>query len=132
VTTTIAPRLEAFLDALPHAGDDEFVTAPGLGVFRAKHIRRGMDKGVLAVHWTGAGMTLVQPPTHGICHECARGKGALCDHCACPMCAWFRISEERASPKVSREKMLQLVARLKAFQFGGPKPAVIPALDEEF
>ena len=102
MTTRLNPKLEAFLDALPLAGDDQFVSAPGLGTFRAKFIRRGLERGVVAVHWTGAGLTLVQPDTHGACGYCKGRKGSQpCEHCACSLCSWFRQTDERASPRVT-------------------------------
>lgn len=130
----MSARLQGFLLALPHATDEEFVNVPGLGVFRAKHIRRGMERGVVVEHWTGMGLALAQPASHGICPHCSASKArsTVCDHCACAMCSWMRQSDELASPKVSREKMLQLVARLKTFQIGGENKAVVaPALDDE-
>lgn len=123
-------KLEAFLDALPHAGEDEFVNAPGLGVFKAKFIRRGLERGVIVEHSSGLGFCLVQPPEHGACGYCKGRKGSQpCDHCACKLCSWFRQTEERSSPLVNREKLLQLVARLKAFQIGGRLP--VAALEDE-
>jgi len=132
VSTKIAPRVEAFLDALPHAHDDEFVNAPGLGSFRAKFIRRGMDRGVVVVHSTGFGLAIAQPETHGACADCKGRKGSQpCEHCACAMCSWFRQTEERASPRVSPEKLRQLVRRLKHFEIGGVPPVTAPALDSD-
>lgn len=116
----LAPRLEAFLLALPHAPDDEFVNATGLGTFRAKYVRRGLEREVVVVHATGAGLALLQPKAHGICRECADAKGrSICEHCQCAMCVWFRQTEERASPQVSREKFQQLRRRLRTFELGG-------------
>jgi hypothetical protein len=125
--------LTAFLSALPHAKDEEFVNAPGLGVFRAKHVRRGMERGVLVEHWTGMGLCIAQPAAHGICPHCAASKSrTVCDHCACAMCSWFRQSDELATPRVSPERMQRLVARLKTFEIGGePAPIRASALDDE-
>lgn len=129
-----SPKLAAFLSALPRAGDEEFVNAVGVGTYRAKHVRRGLERGVLVVHWTGMGLAISQPSTHGACESCRGQKGSQpCDHCACLMCSWFRVADERASPRVSQQKLLQLAARLKAFQMGSvpvEKPAV-PALDAD-
>lgn len=126
--TKRSPRLQAFLDALPHAHEEEFVNAPGLGTFRAKYIRRGMDREVLTVHSTGEGLAIVVPATHGACGSCKGVKGSQpCTHCACEMCTWFRQADERASPRVSREKLQQLTHRLQTFELGaGPKPATAP------
>ena len=89
-----------------------------------------MDKGVLVVHSTGFGLAIAQPETHGACGDC---KGSQpCEHCSCVMCAWFRQTEERASPRVSREKFVQLALRLKTFEVGGgPAPVPAPALDDD-
>lgn len=124
-------RLMAFLLALDHSLPDEFVNAPGLGMFRAKFVKRGLERGVIVEHWTGYGLAIVQPPTHGACTDCKGRKGSQpCEHCACSMCAWFRQTDERASPRVSHERMQELLRRLKAFEFGGaPKP--VPALDDD-
>jgi hypothetical protein len=130
---TTAPRLTAFLAALPHAHDDEFVNAPGLGVFRAKFIRRGMERGVVVEHWTGMGLAISQPSEHGACGYCKGHKGSQpCEHCACVMCSWFRQTDELASPRVSRERLQQLVRLLKTFEIGAaPKPVTVPALDDD-
>lgn len=121
-----SPVLQAFLEALPHAKDDEFVYAPGLGVFRAKFVRLGLERGALAVHSTGFGLCLVQGRDHGICPHCSASKArTICEHCACELCSWFRRTEERSSPPVSRAKLVQLAARLKAFRVGGA--AQLPA-----
>lgn len=128
-----SPKLAAFLEALPLAGDEEFVNAIGIGTYRAKYIRRGLERNVLVVHWTGMGLAILQPSTHGACAHCKGLKGSQpCEHCACLMCSWFRQADERASPRVSRTKLLQLAARLKGFQMGAQveKPAV-PALDDD-
>lgn len=121
-------RLTAFLAALPHALSDEFVNAPGLGTFRAKHVTAGLERGVLVVHWTGVGLAIVQPKSHGICRECADAKGrhAICDHCQCAMCAWFRIADERASPRADAMKIRELVLRLKTFEIGAALPPAAP------
>jgi hypothetical protein len=129
----MSERLTAFLAALPYAQDEEFVNAPGLGSFRARHIRRGLERGVLAEHSTGMGLTLVQPSSHGVCGYCKGARGTQpCEHCACSLCSWFRQSEERASPRVSQEKLQQLARQLQRFQVGsaGPK-ATEAALDDE-
>lgn len=129
-----SPKLAAFLAALPRVGDEEFVNAVGVGTYRAKHVRRGLERGVLVVHWSGVGLCISQPSTHGACENCKGQKGSQpCEHCRCVMCSWMRIADERASPRVSREKLLVLANRLKAFQMGTPvaKPAV-PDLDAEF
>jgi hypothetical protein len=126
-------KLAAFLSALPRAGDEEFVNALGVGTYRAKHVRRGLERGVLVVHWSGVGLCIRQPSTHGACEHCKGQKGSQpCEHCACLMCSWMRIADERASPRVSEQKLLRLAARLKAFQPGAQaeKPAV-PALDDD-
>lgn len=129
---TDAPRLRAFLDALPHAGDEEFVNAPGLGTFRAKYIRRGMERGVLVEHSTGYGLAIVQPDEHGACGFCKGHKGSQpCEHCACKMCTWFHQTDERASPKVGQAKLLQLARRLQTFTFAGPPTTRVPALDDD-
>ena len=128
----IAPRLQAFLTALPHAQDEDFVSAPGLGTFKAKHVRRGMERGVLVVHSSGLGLAIMQPSSHGVCAHCSGRKRDVCDHCACLMCSWFRQTEERSSPRVSQEKMSQLARRLQAFQLGGGPVAISePALDDD-
>ena len=127
-----SPRLEAFLAALPLAKDEEFVNAVGIGVFRAKHVRRGLERGVLAVHWTGSGLAIVQPKEHGVCPHCSASKSrSICTHCACIMCSWERVTDELASPPVGRAKLLQLVARLKAFQFGAAPAVAAPMLDDD-
>lgn len=123
-------KLAAFLAALPLAGDEDFVVVPSLGTWRAKHVRRGLERRVLVVGWHGMGIVISQPSTHGICQHCASGrKGATCEHCACAMCTWFHISDERASPRVSQAKMLALAGRLKAFQMGAPAEASSSLLD---
>lgn len=125
-------RLEAFLGALPHAHDDEFVNAPGLGTFKAKFIRRGLERGVIVEHSSGMGLCLVEPSEHGSCGFCKGRKGTQpCEHCACKMCVWFRQTDELASPRVSHDKLQQLVRRMKAFRFGAAIPAGEPALDGE-
>jgi hypothetical protein len=127
---TISPRVTAFLEALPLAEDDEFVVVPGLATFRAKYVRWGIEREVVVVHSTGYGFAIAQPRNHvGMCPDCAMHKGSICEHCSCHMCSFFRRSEERSSPPVSREKLLQLVARMKVFRFGTPKLA--PALDDD-
>jgi hypothetical protein len=125
------PKLAAFLDALPHASDDDFVTAPGLGTFRAKYVRRGLERNVLVVHSTGFGLAILQPDTHGACAFCKGHKGSQpCEHCACLMCSWFRQTDERASPKVGQARLQQLARRLKTFTFAAPKPTTPSWLDE--
>lgn len=127
------PKLTAFLEALPHCLDDDFCSPPGLGGgFRVKYIKRGLERGVLAVHWTGLGLTIVQPSKHGVCAHCASRKGTTCTHCACEMCSWFRQTEQLASPRVSRERMVELARRLKTFTFGTRQPVSAPALDDDF
>lgn len=129
----LSPRVAAFLDALPHAHDEEFVNAPGLGTFRAKYIRRGLERKVLSIHSTGEGLAIVVPETHGACGDCKGRKGSQpCEHCACSMCTWFRQTDERASPRVSQEKFQQLARRLQTFELGaGPKPVSAPAIDDD-
>jgi hypothetical protein len=129
----LSARVKAFLDALPHAHEDEFVNAPGLGTFRAKYIRRGLEREVVAVHSTGQGLAIIVPPTHGACADCKGGRGKqLCEHCSCAMCTWFRQSDERASPRVSPEKLRELTRRLKAFEFAAAsQPATVAALDDD-
>ena len=131
-TISPAPKLAAFLAALPHADPNEFVSPPGLrGTWRSKFIRSGLDKGVLAIHWSGAGLCIVQPSSHGTCKACADSKSrSECHHCACAMCAWLRMTEERHSPPVSREKMMQLARRLQTFQMAR-QPVSVPTLDDE-
>lgn len=125
--TRLSPRLEAFLEALPHARDEEFVNAVGLGVFRAKFIRRGMDRGVVVIHSTGEGLAIAQPDTHGACGDCRGRRGSQpCDHCACAMCTWFRQTDERASPRVSREKLQELARRMRTFTFAATPPDQSP------
>lgn len=133
MSARLAPRLEAFLDALPHARDDEFVNAPGLGSFRAKYIRRGLEREVLTIHSTGEGLAIVIPTTHGACADCKGRKGSQpCEHCSCTMCAWFRQTEERSSPRVSREKLQELARRLKRFEIGAQVATITtPALDDD-
>ena len=132
-TLVPAPNVVAFLEALPHADPLQFVSPPGLGgTWRAKFIRAGLDKGVLVVHWSGAGLCIVQPSTHGACADCKGRKGSQpCEHCACSMCAWLRQTDERASPRVSRARMEQLTRRLRALQLGSAQPASA-MLDEDF
>jgi len=132
MTTKTSPRLDAFLEALPHAMPDEFVNAPGLGTLRAKFIRIGMEKGLLVVHSTGFGLAILQPTSHGVCQECAGRKNDICTHCACLMCWWFRQTDELTSPRVSRERWKGLVQRLKTFEIGSTtQTAAVPALDDE-
>jgi hypothetical protein len=133
VTTTLAPRLEAFLDALPHAHEDEFVNAPGLGAFRARYIRRGLERKVIVVHSTGQGLALLVPEPHGACADCKGRKGSQpCEHCACQMCLWFRQTEERASPPVSRERLQQLAQQLKTYEIGSTlQSPSAPELDSD-
>ncbi len=128
-----SPKVAAFLAALPHADPNEFVSPPGLGgTWRSRFIRSGLDRGVLAIHWTGEGLCIVQPSSHGSCADCKGRKGSQpCEHCACAMCAWFRMTEERASPRITPAQMKQLAARLKTFQMGGPKPAPVAMLDAD-
>lgn len=124
-----SPRLAAFLEALPLAGDEDFVVVPSLGTWRARHVRRGIERGVLVVGWHGMGLVIAQPAKHGVCPHCASRKGSDCDHCACAMCTWFHLADERASPKVGQGKMLQLAARLKGFQMGAPAAPTSTLLD---
>jgi hypothetical protein len=132
-TVIPVPKLAAFLAALPHADGQAFVSPPGLGgTWRSRFIRSGLDKGVLAVHWSGAGLCIVQPSSHGVCKECASHKGNDCQHCACSMCAWFRMTEERASPRITPTQMKQLAERLKNFRLGGtPKSVGVGMLDDD-
>lgn len=129
-----SPKLAAFLEALPHCAEDDFCNPPGLGGgFRVKHIRRGLERGVLAEHSSGMGLTIVQPDTHGACGFCKGRKGSQpCEHCACAMCSWFRQTEERASPKVGREKLRELARRMKNFEFGSARAQAVPDLDDDF
>ena len=129
----VSARVLAFLDALPYADPEAFVNAPGLGTFRAKYVRRGLEREVLAIHSTGEGLAIVAPATHGSCSACKGQKGSQpCEHCACGMCAWFRQAEERASPRVSRAKLQELARRLKTFEMGaGPRPMTASALDDD-
>jgi hypothetical protein len=127
-----SPRVLTFLDALEHADEREFCSPPGLhGTWRVRWIRIGLKRGVVAIHSTGAGFTLVQPPTHGCCRECAGHKGAMCEHCSCELCVWLRQTDELASPRVSRDRLVRLAARIKALTFAGPQPARAPALDDD-
>lgn len=116
-----SPQVQAFLVELGDAQEDQFVSPPGLGgTWRAKHIRRGLETGALEIHWTGWGLCVMQPSKHvGLCVECARSRGAVCTHCNCAMCAWFRLTDERNSPPVTKARFDELVARLKAFQITG-------------
>jgi len=126
----ISGKVTAFLSALEHSLPDELVSVPGLGTFRSKHVRHGLDIGVLTIHSTGLGFAIVQPKTHGICRECADSKmRSICEHCQCAMCKWFRQADDLASPRVSKEKMQQLARRLRTFTFG--VPARTPAIDDD-
>ena len=132
--TTIAPapRLAAFLSVLSRADPQEFVSPPGLGgTWRARFIRSGLERGVIAVHWTGMGLCIVQPNSHGVCKECAISKSrSECTHCSCSMCVWLRQSDERSGSLVSREKVMALARRLQTFQMAQPSSAAM--LDEDF
>lgn len=126
-------RLQTFAWALEHADAEAFLNVPGLGIWRAKHVRDGIDRGVLVVESEGAGYAIAQPKTHGVCHECAQSKGrTICEHCSCSMCSWFRRADERASPRVAASKWRQLADRIRALTFDGPKPAQPISLEEEF
>jgi hypothetical protein len=128
------PRLVAFLEALPQADPETFVSPPGLGgTWRVKFIREGMEKGVVVVHWTGMGLAIHQPKAHGICPECAAAKDSrtICNHCACDMCVWFRHTDELNSPRVSPERIRELAQRMKAFRFAQAPQRTTISLDEE-
>ena len=129
---TAAPRLAAFLDALPHLQPQEFVSPPGLGgTWRTEFIRSGLERGAIAVHWSGAGLCIVQPSGHAVCRECAISKSrSECTHCSCSMCVWLRQSDERNGPPVSREKVMELARRLQAFQMAQPSSDAM--LDADF
>lgn len=128
-----SPRLTAFLAALPMADENAYCSPPGLGGgFRVKYIRRGMERGVIVVHHTGLGLAIQEPTTHGACGFCKGRKGSQpCDHCACAMCAFFHQNDERASPRVSQTRMVELARRLKTFSFAAPVPVSAPALDDD-
>lgn len=127
----VSTRVTAFLAALPHAKDEEFVVVPGLATFRARHVRRGLEREVIVVHSSGYGFAFLTPPGHvGMCPHCASRKGNICEHCSCALCSWIRQSDERASPLVSRQKLQQLARRLQTFTFGA-EPRSTPALDDD-
>jgi hypothetical protein len=127
-----SPRVTAFLAALEHARDEDFINAPGLGTVRVKHVRWGMDRGVVVVHSSGMGLAIAQPDQHGACAHCKGKKGEQpCEHCACFMCTFFRRCEERASPRVSRAKMMELARQLQRFTFGAAPAPNAPSLDDD-
>ena len=132
MTITAAPRLAAFLAALPHLQPQEFVSPPGLGgTWRTKFIRSGLERGAIAVHWSGAGLCIVQPSSHAVCRECAISKSrSECTHCSCSMCVWLRQSDEHTGSPVSRERVMQLARQLQTFQMA--QPTSMPMLDEDF
>jgi hypothetical protein len=130
VNVTPSPRLAVFLSALQHVPDKEFVTPPGLGGgWRAKHVRYGLEHGVLNLHWSGVGLQFAAlPKSHGACSECA-SKKSICTHCSCQACAFDRLTDEHGGPRVTRAQVERLQARLKAFQFAqGPRA---PMLDDD-
>lgn len=132
----VSIRVTAFLAALPHARDDEFVSVPGLATWRAKHVRRAIEREVMVVHNSGYGFAFLVPPGHvGMCPHCAAHAnkgGAICEHCACLMCSWIRTADERASPRVSRARWQQLIRQLQTFRLGGaPRLTTAPLLDDD-
>jgi hypothetical protein len=128
------PKLTAFLRVLPTIDPETLVTPPGLGgLWRAKYILEGVERGIVVTHWTGLGLALVQPKHHGICEHCAQSKSrTVCEHCACSLCSWLRKCDERSSPRVSREKWAELMVRVRTFRTGEPKPPAPITLDAEF
>ena len=120
--------------ALASASDEEFCSPPGLGgVWRVKHLRSGLARGVI-VRSDGI-IAFVRNPHHGLCENCAahakRGGRAECTHCNCSTCIWEREVEEKGGPKVTRAKMQELAARLRAWSIVGPQTAAeVPLLDD--
>jgi hypothetical protein len=54
-TIITSERLELFVDALKTVPDEQLVTPPGLGMMKAKWLRRGLNCGALIVHQSGRG-----------------------------------------------------------------------------
>ena len=127
-----SPRVTAFLAALPYAKAEEFVAVPGLASWRARHVRRALEREVIVVHRTGYGFAFLTPHGHvGMCPNCSAHKGSICEHCACALCSWIRQSDERASPRVGRERLEALLQRMRIFRFAAVPSPGLPALDDD-
>lgn len=124
------PKLKAFLTALPDAEPDALCSPPGLGaIFKVKHIKTGLERGVLSVHWAGIGLQFASLKGHGVCQACVAAKSrSSCDHCQCKTCVWERQAEDVGGHHVTAEQIARLRARVAAFGFAQRAPLV--RLDE--
>ena len=122
-------ELARFLEALQSADGDGFCSPPGLpGTWRVRHVRSGLARRVLVEY--DAIIAFARNPRHGVCQNCARIRGAECDHCRCSTCVWEREVDDRSGPKATPEQVAQLQAQVRRFQIGRAKAPVV-ALDAE-
>jgi len=118
--------LAEFMAVLETADADALCGPPGLGQgWKVRHIRSGLTRRVL-VPYDGI-IAFARNPRHGCCEACARMRGSECKHCQCSTCIWQHEVDGKGSPRVTREQVAVLLAKLQTFQFGR-KPVV--ALDE--
>jgi len=104
---TPSERLSAFLQYLPTTRDEELVSPPGLGsVWRAGDIRNGLKRQILVVHHSGQGIAFAAFPS-----------GHRAKDCRCVTCLWEYSASDPHSQPLSRERMMQLTAKLRRFRF---------------
>lgn len=114
------PRLIVFLDALQRAGEQELCTPPGLGGgWLVKHVRQGLEAGVLVVHHRGTHLAFAAFPSD---HRKAP--------CRCRACDFDRLTQGRDSGQLAQDKARELRHEILSFQFTGPRPRV-EALDAD-
>ena len=124
-------ELGDFLDSLPGLPDEDLCIPPGLGgLWKVRHIRAGLDQGVLVVHRSGWGFAFAPfPSKHGACQNCAQRR-SICDHCNCHACVWDRMASDHGGPRVTQAQTTRLRAMIRALQLG-PRPKPVYALDED-
>jgi hypothetical protein len=122
MVTPTDPRLIVFLEALPLMDDAQFCWPPGLGGgWRVKHIRSGLQRGVLVVHRRGTHLAYAALPDEH------KAKG-----CRCKTCHWERQADEReGSGMVTREQAQRMRTEILTFQFGQVSKPRVEALDAE-
>ena len=109
--------LAEFMAALATADPEAFCAPPGMGSgWQVRHIRSGLGRRVLVEQ--GDVIVFARNPRHGCCEACARMRGSECGHCQCSTCVWQREVDGKGSPRVTREQMGVLIAKLKTFRMG--------------
>ncbi|MFI4977562.1 MAG: hypothetical protein ACHQC8_02625 [Solirubrobacterales bacterium] len=108
------PRLIVFLEALPTAADEEFCSPPGIGgLWRVKHVRSGLARGVLVVHHRGTHIAFAPFPPNHRKHPCS-----------CVNCYWEREADEHGGNAVTRQQAQRMRVEILSFQFGQVRPRI--------